>query len=302
LTDPARTQHGPARSRTRAWKARPGSPLSRDPTPMAQVRLVCDRPLLTVRDRQVPMLRARGGHGRRVPSWLGRGSDGHQLNRRVRSVRDDDLPRWQALGRARGSSSTKACSQGGSACTSCRSRRGRGHCGLPSLASAPWLLWSRASGPELRAVTLVRSVGRTLAPAWDRRPRVRRPSGRLSGEREATTSSRCSRCGATARSRGVRAPRLQSGPPPLLGRRERPRRPEGCRPGVGVTQQMPVLEQHPEGASDRVVGAVGDAAPLIPASWARPDSVARHPGPGHPGSEDDRRWREDCAAFVADGR
>jgi hypothetical protein len=33
----------------RAWKARPGSPLSRDPTPMVQIRSVCDRPLLTVR-------------------------------------------------------------------------------------------------------------------------------------------------------------------------------------------------------------------------------------------------------------
>jgi hypothetical protein len=47
--------------RSRPWKARPGSPLSRDPTPMAQVKSVCDGPLLTVRDRQLPMLRAAEG-------------------------------------------------------------------------------------------------------------------------------------------------------------------------------------------------------------------------------------------------
>jgi hypothetical protein len=44
-----------------AWKARPGTRFSRDPTPMAQVRSVCNRPLLTVRDRQMPVLRACGG-------------------------------------------------------------------------------------------------------------------------------------------------------------------------------------------------------------------------------------------------
>jgi len=50
---------------------------------MAQVRSGCDRPLLSVGDRQVPVLRARGGHGRRGRSWLGRCSDGHKLHRRV---------------------------------------------------------------------------------------------------------------------------------------------------------------------------------------------------------------------------
>jgi hypothetical protein len=58
----------------------------------------CDRPLLTVRDRQLPMLRARGGHGRGGPGRLGRGSDGHKLNRRVRPVHDDYLPCWQEPG------------------------------------------------------------------------------------------------------------------------------------------------------------------------------------------------------------
>ena len=62
VSDAVRTQRGPG---LRAWKARPDSPLSRDPTPMAQVRsCATDRPLLTVSDRQMPMLRARGGHAR----------------------------------------------------------------------------------------------------------------------------------------------------------------------------------------------------------------------------------------------
>jgi hypothetical protein len=62
---------------------------------MAQARASLDRPLLTVGDPQSPVLRARGGHGRRGRSWLRRGSDGHKLNRRVRPVHDDHLPRWQ---------------------------------------------------------------------------------------------------------------------------------------------------------------------------------------------------------------
>jgi hypothetical protein len=86
---------------SRAWKVRPGSPLSRDPAPMAQARSVCDRPLLTVRDRQVPVLRARGGHGRRGRLWLRRGGDGHKLNRRVRLVQGNHLPCWQAAEAAR---------------------------------------------------------------------------------------------------------------------------------------------------------------------------------------------------------
>jgi hypothetical protein len=64
-------QRGPG---LRAWKARPGSPSTPDTTPMAQVRSVWDRPLLTVADRQMPMLRARRGHGRRGPTWLGPGA------------------------------------------------------------------------------------------------------------------------------------------------------------------------------------------------------------------------------------
>jgi hypothetical protein len=44
---------------------------------------------LTVRDRQMPVLRARGGHGRRGPSVLQCDGDGHKLNRRVRPVHDD---------------------------------------------------------------------------------------------------------------------------------------------------------------------------------------------------------------------
>jgi hypothetical protein len=71
--------------RSRAWKARPVPSFGPDAAPMPQVRPECDRPLLTVKDRQWPMLRARGGHGRRGRRpWLWRSSDGHKLNRRVR--------------------------------------------------------------------------------------------------------------------------------------------------------------------------------------------------------------------------
>jgi hypothetical protein len=58
---------------------------------MVQVRAAYFRPLLTVGDRQLPMLRARGGHDRRGPTTLQRGGDGHKLNRRVRPVHDDHL-------------------------------------------------------------------------------------------------------------------------------------------------------------------------------------------------------------------
>ena len=89
--------------RSRAWKARSVPASGPDATPMAQVRTACCRPLLTVSDRQMPVPRARGGHGRRGPTALQRGGDGHKLNLRVRLVEDDYLPRWQALVRARGS-------------------------------------------------------------------------------------------------------------------------------------------------------------------------------------------------------
>jgi hypothetical protein len=81
---------------SRAWKARPVSSSGADDTPMAQVSPARDRPLLTVTDRQMPLLRARGGHGRRGQSWFQRAGDGHKLDRRVRPVHDN-LPRWQAL-------------------------------------------------------------------------------------------------------------------------------------------------------------------------------------------------------------
>jgi SRSO17 transposase len=56
------------------------------PTPaarLAQLRPFWDRPLLTVSDRQMPMLRARRGHGRRGRHSLQRCSNGHQLHWRV---------------------------------------------------------------------------------------------------------------------------------------------------------------------------------------------------------------------------
>jgi hypothetical protein len=49
---------------SRAWKARPGTHSMPGAMSMAQVRSSCSRPLLSVRDRQMPMLRARGGRGR----------------------------------------------------------------------------------------------------------------------------------------------------------------------------------------------------------------------------------------------
>jgi hypothetical protein len=68
---------------------------------MPQLSAPVDGPLLSVRDREGRLLRARGGHGRRGPRWLGGGGDGDKLNRRVRPVHDDHLPRWQVAGGAR---------------------------------------------------------------------------------------------------------------------------------------------------------------------------------------------------------
>jgi hypothetical protein len=86
-----------APQRSRAWKARPAPSSRPDATPMVQVRAYWNGPLLIMSDRQMPVLRARGGRGRRGPTALQRGGDGHKLNRRVRPVHDDHLPRWQAL-------------------------------------------------------------------------------------------------------------------------------------------------------------------------------------------------------------
>ena len=55
--------------------------------PMAQVRSAYNRPLLTVRGRKMPVLRARGGHGRQGRTQLRRGGEGRKLNRRVRPVK-----------------------------------------------------------------------------------------------------------------------------------------------------------------------------------------------------------------------
>jgi hypothetical protein len=70
---------------SRAWKARPVPSLCPDATPLPQVSASVDRPLLSVSDRQMPMLRAHGGHGRRGLTALQRGGDGHKLNRRVKA-------------------------------------------------------------------------------------------------------------------------------------------------------------------------------------------------------------------------
>jgi hypothetical protein len=63
--------------RSRAWKARPVPSSWPNPAPLPQVRASADRPLLSVSDRQMPMLRARGGHGRRESTApLQRGGNG----------------------------------------------------------------------------------------------------------------------------------------------------------------------------------------------------------------------------------
>jgi hypothetical protein len=89
--------------RSRAWKARPGSLFSRDASPMAQLSAAHDRPLLTVSDRQLPVLRARGGHSRRDPSWLRPGGDGHKFNQRLRPVHDATCSLARAPGGCAGS-------------------------------------------------------------------------------------------------------------------------------------------------------------------------------------------------------
>jgi hypothetical protein len=70
---------------------------------MAQVRSVCNGPLLTVRDHQMPMLRARGGHGRRERDGLRRAGNGYKLNWRVRPAHDDHSlvgkRHWRAAGK-----------------------------------------------------------------------------------------------------------------------------------------------------------------------------------------------------------
>jgi hypothetical protein len=129
--------------RSRAWKARPGSASTPHASPMAQVIPSSDRPLLTVADRQLPMLRARGGHGRRGRTRLGRCSDGHHLNRRVRPVLGDHLPHWQAPARrAPAHIPHRDCTLG---------RRPRGKDAIPSprrRSSMAWRFWADATaGP-----------------------------------------------------------------------------------------------------------------------------------------------------------
>jgi hypothetical protein len=99
----ARMECGPdVAPRSRAWKARPGSPFRRDPRPMAVVGADV-RP--TAVDRERPPDAGATGTRRARPARTKRlrlGADGHKLNRRMRPVRDDHLPRWQGLP-ARGS-------------------------------------------------------------------------------------------------------------------------------------------------------------------------------------------------------
>ena len=157
VPDAVRTQHGPG---SRAWKARPVPRSRREATGMALVRRSCDRPLLTVRDRQLPVLRARGGHGRRRPTRLGRGGDGRQLGRWARSVQGDTGPRWQAPGRVRGS--IRWCRWSGA-------RFGVGLRLLPGEDGASWR-WVQLQLPEAD-LSSERSLGRISGRAAASSPR-----------------------------------------------------------------------------------------------------------------------------------
>jgi hypothetical protein len=55
--------------RSRAWKARPVPSSWPDAPPMPQVRPTCDGPLLTVRDHQMPVLRARPAGTNLAQAW-----------------------------------------------------------------------------------------------------------------------------------------------------------------------------------------------------------------------------------------
>jgi hypothetical protein len=115
--------------------------------------------LLTVRDRQMPVLRACGGHDGRGPTALQRGGDGRKLNRRVRPDHDDHLPRWQAT--AGGAALAYAC------------------CGRPPLARGirrqPLYLnaWPSASSATWSSST--------ASASWPRRSLLAWPSVSLAG-------------------------------------------------------------------------------------------------------------------------
>jgi hypothetical protein len=78
--------------RSRAWKARPGTPLSRGPAPLARLSAPRDRPLLSVRDRCYGHAEGTAGEDELAQT----GSNGLRLDRRVRPVLDDDRRRGQA--------------------------------------------------------------------------------------------------------------------------------------------------------------------------------------------------------------
>jgi hypothetical protein len=97
-----------------------GHSLHANASPMTQLRRL-SRPTAVVRmgppDTDAT---ARGGHGRRGRTLLPLGSDGHKLNRRVRPVQGDHLPRWQGP-QAHGS----CCGEGFDPPSSSGSGRGR---------------------------------------------------------------------------------------------------------------------------------------------------------------------------------
>ena len=83
--------------RSRAWKARPVPSSRPDASPMPQARSSVDRPVLSVSNRQIPMLRAYGGHGAAGEDQPRSGVVAMVTRSpRVRPVQGDNLPRWQA--------------------------------------------------------------------------------------------------------------------------------------------------------------------------------------------------------------
>jgi hypothetical protein len=101
----------PGRGPSAAHRELGKHPLTSSDGPMLQVGGRMHEPLLTVDGRYRPMLRARWGHGWSGSTSRGRGSDGHQLGRRVRFVQGDHLSRWQHPKGARQSlSAVFACS------------------------------------------------------------------------------------------------------------------------------------------------------------------------------------------------
>jgi hypothetical protein len=111
---------------------------------------VGDRPLLTVRDRQMPTLRARGGHGRRGRPWLRGGRQRSQAE-----PEGEARPRRPlgSLARAVGPAAAGGV-RGSKPPPSCSSGRGPGHEGTATCGSFRPVVTGRARrGPAVPDAT-----------------------------------------------------------------------------------------------------------------------------------------------------